>query len=132
MEIVTQVCENTGKWTEGLEVEYLDSAIHLAAGAFVDKTGSHELPEVNFDIAEGTESVYALFIVDSAGEYTYELIQAIDGFPVYEGTNRLIHKHLWVDVLKQEIRIFPVIRKENVEPGVVPDEAEPENPTRQS
>jgi hypothetical protein len=131
MEVVTQASENTGKWTEGLEVEYSNSMIQLTAGAFVDRNGRHELPEVTFDIAVGTESVYALFIVDSAGEYTYELIQAIDGFPVYEGTDRLIHKHLWVDVLKQETRIFPVSKKENVEPGVVQDETEPENPTRQ-
>jgi hypothetical protein len=132
MEFKFQPCDNRRKWTEGLVVSFEGSTVTISAGFFVDKGIRHEFPEASFDVELGTDSVYGLFIVNNGGDYAYELIQAIDGFPVYEGEGNLIHTYVWLDIPNSILTVFPVNQKENIEPGVVTDETEPENPTGQS
>jgi hypothetical protein len=132
MEFKFQPCDNRRRWTEDLNVSFEGSTVTVSAGIFVDKGNRHEFPEVSFDVDRETDSVYGLFVVKNGGDYVYELIQAIDGFPVYKGGGKLIHTYVWLDIPNSILTVFPINKKENVEPGVVPDETEPENPTRQS
>lgn len=130
MEFNYQESENKRRWTEGLEVTFDGSTVSVSAGVFVDKGIRNDFPAVNFDVEVGTDSVYGLFVVNNGGEYVYELIQAIDGFPVYEGEGNLIHTYVWLDVPNSSVTVFPISRKENVESGVVGVETISENPTR--
>jgi hypothetical protein len=107
MAIEIQWIHNTSLATEGMDVSLENGNLHVSSGAFVNKDARHELQEVYFEIDASIPSVYDLYIIEEGGQYSYELVQTVSGFPAYEGDSKLIHTYLNIQARSPEdIRIY--------------------------